>query len=115
MRDALVGEIKPVLLVTAITRQSTVFIWPLALPSEGGRRNDWHETAREAAELAKKAWVRLSADMSLGAYRIYRAEGALSDPTWPEKSLNELLEIAFKDRIIDREDHPVVRRLRGLA
>jgi hypothetical protein len=92
-----------------------VFIWPLALPSEGGRRSDWHETAREAAERAKKAWVRLSADMSLGAYRIYQAEGALSDPTWPEKSLNELLEIAFKDRIIDREDHPVVRRLRGLA
>jgi hypothetical protein len=29
--------------------------------------------------------------------------------------LNELLEIAFRGRVIDNEDHPVVKRLRGLA
>jgi hypothetical protein len=115
MRDTLWGEIKPVLLSTFITRQGVVGIWPLALPADGGRRCEWHETARDAAELAKKTWVRLAADMSLGAYRIYQAEGALSEPTWPDRSLNELLEIAFRDRIIDREDHPIVRRLRGLA
>jgi len=53
--------------------------------------------------------------MSLGAYRIYRAEGELSDPVWPDRTLSELLEIAFRDRIISTEDHPVIRRLRGLA
>jgi len=73
------------------------------------------ETARQAAELAKTRWVRLAADMGLGGYRIYQAEGDLSEPEWPDKPLAEILQIAFRDRIVDSENHPVVRRLRGLA
>jgi hypothetical protein len=36
----------------AISRQGVVFLWPVPLPDEGGRRNAWGETAREACELA---------------------------------------------------------------
>ena len=115
LRAELAGESKPVLLVTAISREAVVILWPVPLPDESGRRNAWAETAREACELAKSAWVRLAADMSLGAYRIYEAEGQLSEPIWPEKTLPELLKLAFKDRIIDSADHPVIRRLRGLS
>lgn len=115
MRDALVGEIKPVILAVTINRQSILSLWPLKLPNDDMRYNAWSETAREAAELAKTHWVRLKADMSLGGYRIYTAEGQLSEPEWPNKPLNELLELAFRGRIIDSVDHPVVRRLRGLA
>ncbi|MBV8589830.1 MAG: hypothetical protein JO212_07165 [Acetobacteraceae bacterium] len=115
LRVELAGDLKPVLLITAVTRQNVTFLWPVALPDESGRRNPWAETAREAAELAKTAWVRMAADMQLGAYRVYMAEGELPDPAWPEKSLKELLEIGFKDRTIDSVGHPVVKRLRGLA
>jgi hypothetical protein len=115
LRAELAGELKPVLLVTAISRQDVVFLWPVPLPDEGGRRNAWAETAREACELAKTAWMRLAPDMSLGAYRIYEAEGQLSAPVWPDKTLTELLKLAFKDRIIDSAEHPVVKRLRGLS
>jgi hypothetical protein len=115
MREALLGETRPVLLMTTITRQGVVMVWPMRIPVDGARRDSWAETSAEAAQLAKKKWVRMAADMSLSGYRIYEAQGQLSDPTWPEKSLNELLEIAFRDRVIDREDHPVVRRLRGLT
>jgi|SRR5208337_1992433 len=114
-RDALVGEIKPVILAVTINRQSVLSLWPLKLPTEEMRYNAWSETAREAAELAKTHWVSMRADMSLGGYRIYKAEGQLSEPVWPNKSLNEMLEIAFRDRIVDSENHPVVRRLRGLV
>jgi hypothetical protein len=75
MRAALVGEARPVILVPAISRQNALFIWPVALPGEDGRRNTWTETAQEAMRLAQEHWVRLAADMGLGAYRIYRAEG----------------------------------------
>jgi hypothetical protein len=115
LRAELAGELKPVLLATAITRQGVTFLWPVSLPDEGGRRNAWAETAREAYELAKTAWVRMPADMSLGAYRIYEAEGRLSDPVWPEKTLSELLKLGFRDRIIDSAEHPVIKRLRGLS
>jgi hypothetical protein len=115
MRGALVGEARAVLLVPAITRQNVLIIWPVPLPSEDGRRNRWTDTAQEAMHLAQEKWVRLVPDMGLGAYRIYLAEGQLSDPIWPDKAFEELLEIAFKDRVIDTSDHPVVRRLRGLT
>lgn len=115
MRAVLVGEARPVLLVPAITRQNALFIWPVSLPNEDGRRNAWTDTAQEAMRLAREYWVRLMPDMGLGAYRIYKAEGQLSDPTWPDKTFEELLEIAFKGRVIDNPDHPVVRRLRGLT
>ena len=52
MREALVGEIKPVLLVPAMTRQGVLLLWPLKLPGDGPGRS-WAETARQAAELAK--------------------------------------------------------------
>jgi hypothetical protein len=115
MRAVLVGEARPVLLVPAISRQNALFIWPVSLPGEDGRRNAWTDTAQEAMHLAREQWVRLMPDMGLGAYRIYRAEGQLSDPLWPDQPFEDLLELAFRGRVIDTHDHPVVRRLRGLT
>ena len=60
-------------------------------------------------------WVRLTANMSLGAYEIFEAAGNIPQPVWPELSFPELLKIAFRDRLIDRLDHPVVLHLRGTA
>jgi hypothetical protein len=115
LRSELAGELKPVLLVTALSRQGVLFLWPVPLPDESGRRNTWSDSARDGCQMAQHCWVRLAADMSLGSYRIYQAEGRLSEPVWPDKTLPELLKLAFKDRIIDSADHPVVKRLRGLS
>ena len=60
-----------------------------ALPSADGRRNAWTETAQEAVHLGREHWIRLMPDMGIGAYRIYKAEGELSDPIWPDKSFEE--------------------------
>jgi hypothetical protein len=115
MHEAMAGELKPVLLMTTATRQGVAFLWPVALPDAGGRTNAWSETARQAAELAKAKWVRAAADMQLGAYRIFEAVDRLSEPVWPDLPLQRLLEIAFRGRVIDREDHPILKRLRGEA
>jgi len=114
MQPVLLGEAKPVVLLPTMNRQGSLFLWPVPLPLDDGRRNEWHATAREAADLASRSWVRVAADMSLGAYRIYKAEAQLTEPEWPEQSLNELLRLAFRDRVIDSDNHPMVRRLRGL-
>ena len=37
----------------------------------------------------------------------------LPEPNWPDHSFDEILEIAFKDRIIKSKDHHVVKRLLG--
>ena len=58
-------------------------------------------------------WIRIKANMSLGANDIFEASGTIPDPEWPEQTFQELLRIAFKDRLVDRLDHPVIKRLRG--
>lgn len=100
-------------LYTAMNRQNVLFLWPVKLPAADGRLDEWSRSASEAAELAINHWVRVQANMSLGAYEVCRATGQLPDPVWPEQSFSELLKIAFRDRYIDSPDHPVLRQLRG--
>jgi hypothetical protein len=117
MRGALVEDLRPVLLQLAITRSGVLFIWPLTIPiQENPLGRSWHESARKAAEIAKAKWIRIISDKGLNGYRVRAAEGNLAEPEWPtDKSFGDLLAIAFADRIILSEDHPVVRALRGLA
>ena len=51
--------------------------------------------------------------MALGGYRIMKAKGDLGEPEWPSLSLSELLDVAFKDRVISSEDHPIFNKLLG--
>ena len=115
LRGELFSEIKPVRLFTTITRQGLVALWPCKLPAADGRANSWHDTALAAAELAMTRWTRIVADMGLGGYQPYTAAADLPEPEWPEQSFAELLKIAFGSFYIDRPDHPVIRRLQGLA
>jgi len=110
---ALVGEFVTKTLFTAINRQGTVFFWPVRLPSPDGKNLDWWRSSREAAELAMKSWIRVRANMNLGAYDIFQAASVISDPEWPQLGFWELIKIAFRDHLVDRIDHPVIKRLRG--
>jgi hypothetical protein len=114
MAAALVGNTKLVKLQTAISRGGIVFLWPIPLPDQSGRSNDWNESQRIAAIEANKRWIRMQSDRTLGAYRVYSAEGEIPDPVWPDMTLSALLEIAFRGRLVDRPDHAVIRRIRGL-
>ena len=107
------GELVPVVLITAINRQGVVFVWPVRLPGADGRSNAWNDSALEAATLATTRWVRITANLSLGAYEVFEATSALPEPEWPDSTFNALLEIAFKGHYVDSLDHPVVRRLQG--
>jgi len=102
-------------LYAAINRDGVPFIWPVRLPSSEGKIDEWSRTAKEAAALAMKNWVRLAANMSSGNYVVTVASASLGEPTWPQESFKELLEIAFKAKYIDTLDHPVLRKLRGEA
>ena len=111
----LAGEVVYKTIFTAINRQGVVFLWPIRLPAPDDRKFDWLRSAREAAEMATGRWVRLKANMSLGAYEITMAESVMAEPVWPELSYQQLLSIAYRDRMITTLDHAVVKRLRGQA
>jgi hypothetical protein len=65
--------------------------------------------------MAAGKWVRVAANMHLGAYEVFEATANLPGPEWPELSFQHLLRVAFKDRFIQEMDHPVLRKLRGEA
>ena len=108
------NECKPRSLYTTIDRRNVVTLWPVRLPDENGRIDDWNRSAHEAAQLGTEQWVRMSSDMALGAYRIDVAVGDFPEPVWPAGiTFQDLLRIAFKGKVIENLDHPVLRRLRG--
>ena len=107
------GEVVPKVLLTAMTRQGVVFLWPIRLPGEDGRLDLWNRSALDAADLATKQWVKVVSDRALGAYSVFEATGNLPEPEWPEVSFEELVRVAFKGRVISALDHRVLRRLRG--
>ena len=109
----LAGELTTVSLVLTITRQQTIFLWPITIPDESGRTNRWHESAMQASIVAVDSWVRVSANMEGGFYDVIAAPDGLGEPTWPTTAFAQIVETAFRNRIISTWDHIILRQLRG--
>ena len=91
---------------------NTVIIWPV--PILGTRDFKAWKSARAAYELARERWVQLAWSESQSDYVVEIAEGIDHTPTWPDKTFEELLKLGFDGKVVDNEDHPYVRQLRGL-
>ena len=101
------------IIYAAITqRDKVLFFWHLSL---GNMNNTYNRTAKEASELAKTTWIRVSSDKNSRTYKTYPGQNQTEEPQFPsDKELDELLLRAFEGKTIKDEDHPVLRRLRGL-
>src|SRR5271165_1735518 len=95
----------PRLLVTAINRQGVLFLWPIRLPGADGKIDDWSRSALDAADEAKSRWVRITANMSLGAYDVAVGSGLMAEPSWPDIAFQEIIKIAFRDKLIPDRSH----------
>jgi hypothetical protein len=100
------------ILIPTITKQGTLFLWPIRLPDSEGKLDSWNQSALEAAAIARNKWVRINSDRQLGAYQVIARDGG-EEPQWPPQSIGELLKTAFKGRVIDSLDHPVIAELTG--
>ena len=49
------------------------------------------------------------------AYEIGVATGLALEPSWPDIAFQEIIKIAFRDKMISEWNQPVLRRLRGEA
>jgi len=105
--------VRPMQLNAAIDRQNNVLLIPVTLPGETGTRNPWAESLAQAVDHAKLKWIRIAANMSMGGYDVYEAEGALPEPEWPAHDIEALVEVAFRGKIITSLDHPIVQSLLG--
>ena len=109
------GEYYAATLFLYVTRQGVPGIWPAKMPDPDGRQNALAHLRSRRGAAGDEFVAPCIPNMNLGAYEVVQATDRLSEPQWPELPFTELLRIAFKDRIIDRPDHSIVQKLRGLA
>lgn len=111
--SALAQEARPKQLYIGITRDGNPFVWLVNMPGPDGRIDMWSQSAHAGANLAKKHWVRIKSNRDLGAYEVLQATNLKDEPSWPGLSFKELVNLAFRGKVIDSLDHVVIRRLRG--
>jgi hypothetical protein len=112
MRDhpLLKPRLRVVTLVLTVTWPSSNFlIWPVPL---GERDIKAWKSARKAYELAQDQWMQMVWNET--DYQVETAEEINHDPIWPAETFEALLKRAFDGKVIDNQDHPYVRRLRGI-
>jgi hypothetical protein len=92
-------------------------LWPIPVQGPTDKPNAWHTSAHEAALRGMTERIRVSSNMTLGAYEVTVSDNptaAEHEPKWPSETLVQLLAIGFKGgRLIDSPDHVVLKKLRG--
>ena len=97
VEPALLELATPARLFQCVNRQGTTFVWPAKLPTADRRRNDaWRDSGLDAAALAETRWIRINADMNLGAYQPFQAQMSLGEPQWPSLSFAAILKLALE-------------------
>ena len=81
-------------LLEGIDKDGNTFI----LPSTMGSYRESMETVIRAA---RKQWVKMETIRDIQAHILTPIRTAISDPDWPEHPFDEVIEIAFRDRLIN--------------
>lgn len=119
MRQALgacAGYVRPVKYYLGIYTSGSIFLFPIPVDSSDDTSSlgrSWHESAERAVIEGRNGWVKIIADKKIQGYQIYKPEGQLRDPEWPSMTKQEIFDLAFREQVIQNEDHPIVKSLRG--
>jgi hypothetical protein len=105
----------PYQLYTLMNRVGNLRICEVKLPQDG-KWNEYNRTRQMALDRGIVEWTRMWANLKASRYESQPAPVKYPDPIWPDLSYGDLLQIAFGalGRIIDSEDHIVVKIMRGL-
>lgn len=106
--------IRPVVLHGSIDRKGNFFLIPCPLPGPDGKINQWHQSLACIIQHAEKKWVRSTANLAAGSYDLFVATGIDDEPIWPDAGFAELIKIAFRNKIINSPEHPIIKQLLGM-
>ena len=95
------------------SKKAPIFLWAAKLPVAGNSGRKWAETGLRCASEAMSAWGKIQANADGGGYTWWKSKIAHPDPQWTDKSMDELVRMAFSGNTIDSPDHLVVKLLEG--
>jgi hypothetical protein len=107
-------DLVPKLLVAYVTRQGTPYLWPIRMPDEDGRLDSYSESALVIIEQYAAQWIRVLSNQSDRRYDVLETPKIdLPQPKWPEGGFSWMFDTAFKNRVIQDLNHPLLQTLRG--
>ena len=100
--------IRPVLLVRYVTMAGEEGLWPLKLNEPDGRSNAWNTSALNILEIAESdKWVRIVSTKKHFRHQTSRKTFDEVPPKFSDRPFKDLVDIAFKDRIVTSTDHEI--------
>jgi hypothetical protein len=100
--------IRPVLVVRYVTMAGEEGLWALKLNPPDGKSNNWNTSALNILELAEAGkWVRIVNAGKHYRHQVSRKKFADVPPKFTDRPFSDLVNIAFKDRIVTTFDHEI--------
>ena len=100
--------IRPVLIVRFVTMAGEEGLWPLKLDLTDNRSNPYNKSAMNVLEIASSGkWVRLISGKGHYRHQTSRKTFEQVPPKFTGRSFDELVDIAFKDHVINGPDHEI--------
>lgn len=105
---------KPARIFCLITTTDKILLSDVGLAKPGQALNVYNSTRLKAYEIAKERPIAIVAGDS--GYEVKYPLSTLPKPSWPEEytSIEPLMELAYKDRVIETTEHPIVKRILGI-
>ena len=100
--------IRPVLLVRYVTMAGEEGLWPLKINRPDAKSNPWNTSALNILDIAASGkWVRIVSMRK--HYRHQESKKTFDEvpPKFTDRSFNELVDIAHKDRTVTTLDHEI--------
>lgn len=97
-----------------INREGNVFLWLCKLPAIrfDTRGESWTKSRLEAAAILKHSWGQVYIPDRGGRYEV-ETTSSTEEPKWPDLTFDDLLDLAFSERLITALDDPIVLKLRA--
>ena len=106
--------LRSVRLIPWTTLERRVGLWPIKISHDSdGALNSWTRTALQVCEVARTQWVRR---INAGGHWNHVVGLQTDKPWWPENLTKKLIfDLAVRPNLATSLDHPMIKRLRGLA
>jgi hypothetical protein len=73
----------------------------------------WFDSGQEILAIGRRGWIRIQTDNTERRYRHFLPKNPIPDRAWPDISFGDMLQKAFGSRVVDSEDHALIRKLRN--
>jgi len=104
--------LKRVTIYVWVSYTGRVGLWPVRLEVGNRRADKWAITGNAAVKFGMPHWVQIES-LESGGYKARKAPFLTREPKFPTEPYPVLLNLGFKDMLIEDEDHPVLKELLG--